>query len=42
MALKPLLKDMIELTDEIIELNKKLFELCARLHDAVEDEQKKQ
>lgn len=41
MALKPILKELIELTNEIIELQKKLFELCSKLNDAVEEEEKK-
>jgi hypothetical protein len=41
MTLKPLLKEMRELTNEIIEINKKLFELCVRLHDYIEEEEEK-
>ena len=36
-----ILKELITLTNEVIELNKKLFAICTRLHILIEEEEEK-
>jgi regulator of replication initiation timing len=36
---KQLFKDLRTLTNDIIELNKRLFELCVRMNDLIEEEE---